>query len=183
MDSIGQAKPNAEQEEVVKPGRLHQLPLPAELESLESHDLEKLEKGLVRRLDSCLLPAVVILFLMNILNRNNVANAKIAGLPKTSGITNTQYNTCFMIFYVGYIITQLPSNLVITKVKPSVYIGVVTAAWGIVSMCQAFTHNFAGLFVSSLYLEWLFIIEGSMTVVIALLVIPFIPDYFPLDSI
>ncbi|OKP09680.1 hypothetical protein PENSUB_4951 [Penicillium subrubescens] len=97
MDSIGQAKPNAEQEEVVKPGRLHQLPLPAELESLESHDLEKLEKD---------------------------------------------------------IITQLPSNLVITKVKPSVYIGVVTAAWGIVSMCQAFTHNFAGLFVSSLYLVW-----------------------------
>jgi hypothetical protein len=69
MDSIVQAKPNTEQEEIVKPGLLHQLPLPAELESLDSHDLENLEKGLVRRLDSCLLPAVVILFLMNILDR------------------------------------------------------------------------------------------------------------------
>jgi hypothetical protein len=69
MDSIDQTKPNTEQAEIVKPGPLHQLPLPAELESLESHELEKLEKGLVRRLDSCLLPAVVILFLMNILDR------------------------------------------------------------------------------------------------------------------
>jgi hypothetical protein len=33
--------------------------------------------------------------------RNNIANAKIAGLPKTLAITNTQYNTCLMIFYVG----------------------------------------------------------------------------------
>lgn len=69
MDSIGQVKPDTEQAEIVKPGPLHQLPLPAELESLESHELENLEKGLVRSLDSCLLPAVVILFLMNILDR------------------------------------------------------------------------------------------------------------------
>lgn len=33
--------------------------------------------------------------------RNNIANAKISGLPDTLGITNTEYNTCLMIFYVG----------------------------------------------------------------------------------
>jgi hypothetical protein len=32
---------------------------------------------------------------------NNIANAKIAGLPDTLGISNAQYNTCLMIFYVG----------------------------------------------------------------------------------
>jgi MFS family permease len=66
------------------------------------------------------------------------------------------------------IITQLPSNLVITKVKPSVYIGVVTAAWGVVSMCQAFTHNFAGLFISRFILG---LVEG-----------PFLPGVFFLMS-
>lgn len=45
----------------MKPGPLHQVPLPAELESLNSHDLEKLEKGLVHRLASCLFLAVGIL--------------------------------------------------------------------------------------------------------------------------
>ncbi|KAJ5966319.1 hypothetical protein N7481_013033 [Penicillium waksmanii] len=239
MDDIAHSKPGTEAVEYVKPGPLQQLPLPVELASLGSDEIEQLEKGLVRRLDTCLLPSVVILFLMNILDRNNIANAKIAGLPDTLDITNTQYNTCLMIFYVGYILTQLPSNLIITKVKPSIYIGTVTAAWGIVSMCQAFTRNFAGLFVSRFVLglvegpflpgvfflmscwykrselppriallyganmlasafggliaagivarmegkmgrpawQWLFIIEGSMTIAIALLVIPFIPDY------
>lgn len=69
MDSIGQAKPDTQEAEIVKPGPLLQLPLPAELASLGNDELENLEKGLVRRLDICLLPAVVILFLMNILDR------------------------------------------------------------------------------------------------------------------
>ncbi|KAJ5104935.1 hypothetical protein NUU61_002282 [Penicillium alfredii] len=239
MDTIAPSKRDVELIEDVKAVPLQQLPLPEELASHEAHELQKLEAGLVRRLDTCLLPAVIILFLMNILDRNNIANAKIAGLPDTLGITNTQYNTCLMIFYVGYIITQVPSNMVITKVQPSIYIGAVTASWGVVSMCQAFTHNFAGLLLCRFVLglvegpflpgvfflmscwykraelppriallyganmlasafggliaagivarmegklgrpawEWLFIIEGSMTVVIALLVIPLIPDY------
>lgn len=70
MDSIAQAKANTESVEVVKPAALQQLPLPDELASLESRELEKLEKGLVRRLDTCLLPAVIVLFLMNILDRS-----------------------------------------------------------------------------------------------------------------
>lgn len=69
MDGITQAKQDAETVEFVKPGPLQQLPLPRELAHLEDDELVKLEKGLVRKLDGCLLPAVVILFLMNILDR------------------------------------------------------------------------------------------------------------------
>ncbi|KKY17974.1 putative allantoate permease [Phaeomoniella chlamydospora] len=215
------------------------LPLPSELSHLDNDELRKLEKDTVKRLDCFLLPAVVLLFLLNILDRNNIANAKIVGLTDTLNLTNNQYNTCLMIFYVGYVMTQLPSNVLIAKVRPSIYIGCVTSAWGVVSLSQAFTKNFTGLVVSRFILglvegpflpgvfllmscwykqselppriaflyganmlasafggliaagitsqmegvagraswEWLFIIEGSITVVIALLVIPFLPDY------
>ena len=70
MDGITQAKQDAETVEFVKPGPLQQLPLPRELAHLEGDELIKIEKDLVRKLDSCLLPAVVILFLMNILDRS-----------------------------------------------------------------------------------------------------------------
>lgn len=69
MDSIAQTKQNVEEVEFVKPGPLQRLPLPPQLAHLEDEGLVQLENGLVRRLDSCLLPAVVILFLMNILDR------------------------------------------------------------------------------------------------------------------
>lgn len=80
MDDINQSKPNTGSFEVVKPIALQQLPLPEELASWDSHDLEKLEKGLVRKLDCCLLPAVIILFLMNILDRSACPNHKYVWL-------------------------------------------------------------------------------------------------------
>jgi len=66
------------------------------------------------------------------------------------------------------VMTQLPSNLLITKIKPSIYLCTVTAAWGICSMCQAFTKNFAGLAVTRFILG---LVEG-----------PFLPGVFFLMS-
>lgn len=68
-DIVSGTKPGTDAIEYVKPGPLQQLPLPAELASWSEDEVKELEKGLVRRLDSCLLPSVVILFLMNILDR------------------------------------------------------------------------------------------------------------------
>ena len=77
------------------------LPLPQELAHLDLPALRQLEQSAVRQLDTFLLPAVILLFLLNILDRNNIANAKIVGLAEDLHMTNNEYNTCLMIFYVG----------------------------------------------------------------------------------
>ena len=45
----------------------------------------------------------------------------------------------------GYLTMQLPSNLLITRVRPSIYLGLVMTLWGIVSAAQAGTKSFGGL--------------------------------------
>jgi MFS family permease len=45
----------------------------------------------------------------------------------------------------GYILMQLPSNLLLTRVKPSIYLGLAMATWGAVSAAQAATKSFGGL--------------------------------------
>jgi MFS family permease len=40
---------------------------------------------------------------------------------------------------------QLPSNLLLTRVRPSIYLGIVMTLWGVVSASQAATHSFSGL--------------------------------------
>jgi MFS family permease len=40
---------------------------------------------------------------------------------------------------------QLPSNLLLTRVKPSVYLGCVMAVWGVISAAQAAVHSFGAL--------------------------------------
>lgn len=102
MEDIVANRPKSSIEETEKVlAQFDELPLPEELRHLDEDGQRKLEGSLVRRLDCTLMPVVALLFLLNILDRNNIANAKIAGLPKSLGITNSEYNTCLMIFYVG----------------------------------------------------------------------------------
>ncbi|KAF3762031.1 MFS general substrate transporter [Cryphonectria parasitica EP155] len=219
------------------------LPLPEEITHLTHDEQQQLNKRLTRRLDCTVMPVVFVLFLLNILDRNNIASAKITGLTETLSITDEQYNTCLLMFYLGYCITQVPSNLIIGKVRPSYYICLLTSLWGVLSLTQGFAKNFAQLasirvilglveapFLPAVFFllscwytraelppriailyggnmlatafsgliaagitahmdgaagrpswEWLFIIEGSMTVVIALLFLPVLTDY-PLQS-
>jgi hypothetical protein len=60
------------------------------------------------------------------LDRNNIAAARLGGLEKDLGLTPTQYSTCLSILYVGYILMQVPSNMIINVIpRPSLYISVV----------------------------------------------------------
>lgn len=123
------------------------------------------------------------------------------GITETLNITNNEYNTCLILFYVGCeqsyshqltftdlftdVITQVPSNLIIGKVRPSIYICLITSAWGVVSMCQGFTTDFTSLAVTRTILG---LVEG-MDIYLAHLLIgtncaaaPFLPGVFFLMS-
>ncbi|KAK8004258.1 hypothetical protein PG989_003977 [Apiospora arundinis] len=134
-------------EHINKPRHLlpDDLPLPEELAHLPEDEIRRLDRRLTKTLDMTLLPVVFLLFLLNILDRNNIASAKISGLTTTLGMTNSEYNTCLLMFYVGYCITQVPSNMIIGKVRPSLYICLITSLWGVLSMSQGFTQNFSQL--------------------------------------
>lgn len=67
-------------------------------------------------------------------------------------MSGTDFNLAVSILFVGYLTMQLPSNLLITRLKPSVYLGVVMAVWGAVCMCIAAVQNLAGLLVVRLFL-------------------------------
>jgi hypothetical protein len=62
----------------------------------------QVEKKLKRKLDArCSL--FVLIYIMNYLDRNNIAAARLGGLQEDLNINNTQYATCLSILYVGYI--------------------------------------------------------------------------------
>lgn len=67
--SIGKKDHGTETLEKIDVPTLQELPLPVELEQYDRETLTKIERQLVKRLDCCLLPSIVILFLMNILDR------------------------------------------------------------------------------------------------------------------
>ncbi|GAB1198275.1 hypothetical protein APSETT444_007589 [Aspergillus pseudonomiae] len=68
-------------------------------------------------------------------------NAKLAGLEEDLGLTGYDYNTLLSVFYISYIIFEIPSNMACKWLGPGWVIPALTLGFGICSLCTAFVHN------------------------------------------
>lgn len=73
--------------------------MPELLRQFSPEEYAQLEKALVRKIDMRSLPILIILFLLNILDRNAIANARLGGLEADLGITDVQYQTAVMVLW------------------------------------------------------------------------------------
>ena len=123
------------------------------------------EKALLRKLDRHLLPGVCILYLLSFLDRSNVANAKLDGLTKDLHMTNDQYLTGLTVFFIGYILFEVPWNIVLKRIGPRLWLPSVTFVWGIVATLQGVivynggSTGMAGFFVVRFFLG---VTEGAL---------------------
>ncbi len=92
------------------------------------------------------------------LDRQALPNARVQGIEKDIGLKGDQFNTCISVLFAGYIALQIPSNLLLTRVRPSIYLSTCMALWGVVSGCSALAKNFESLVVCRFLLGFL---EGS----------------------
>ncbi|KAI1305520.1 allantoate permease [Xylaria venustula] len=107
---------------------------------------------LLRKVDIHLLPLLVLMYLLNFLDRNNLSQARLGTLEKDLGMTGTDFNLATSILFVGYIIMQLPSNLMLTRVRPSLYLSIAMTIWGVISTSQSAARSFGGLIATRFFL-------------------------------
>jgi MFS family permease len=79
-------------------------------------------------------------------------SARVQGLEKDLGLEGTQFNAAVSILFCGYILGQIPSNLILSRVRPSLYLSGFVALWGAVSACTAAADNFTHLMVIRFFL-------------------------------
>jgi MFS family permease len=146
--------------------------MPALLAALSEVEHAKAMRRAMWKLDLRIMPCMVLMYIMNYLDRQNIAAAKLADIDQDLSMTDVQYQTCISILFVGYsmswvqdthidlrltvtflVLMQVPSNLVVGKIKfPGVYICFSMALWGVLSACTAAVHNFPGLLASRFFL-------------------------------
>ncbi|KAG5795453.1 hypothetical protein H9Q69_005502 [Fusarium xylarioides] len=103
------------------------------------------EKALLRKLDMWIVPPVMLLYLLSFLDRVNIGNARLYGMEEDLGLVGDQYQLAVSVLFVTYIASELPSNLVIKKFRPSRWIAFITTAWGIVATLTGIVQDFKGL--------------------------------------
>ncbi|KAF2022411.1 MFS general substrate transporter [Aaosphaeria arxii CBS 175.79] len=112
----------------------------------------QVERSMKRKLDArCSL--FVIMYIMNYLDRNNIASARLGTLEKDLNLNYNQYATCLSILYVGYILMQVPSNMLINRIdRPSWYISGAMLTWGAISTLTGIVTNFGGMVATRFFL-------------------------------
>lgn len=84
------------------------------------------------KVDLHILPVAVLLYLSSYIDRANVANAKVLGMGAAINLSSNQYNLSLSIFFVAYVLFETPSNVIIKRTSPRIYISTMTVLWGLI---------------------------------------------------
>ncbi|KAL2119907.1 hypothetical protein VTJ04DRAFT_6868 [Mycothermus thermophilus] len=103
----------------------------------------KAEAKLRRKIDFYIVPTVSLLYLFCFIDRANIGNARIAGLEKDLGLTGYDYNALLSIFYISYILFEIPSNIACKWIGPGWFIPAISLGFGAISVITAFVNNFS----------------------------------------
>ncbi|KAH7329596.1 major facilitator superfamily domain-containing protein [Stachybotrys elegans] len=110
------------------------------------------EIALVKKLDRWIMPMLWSMYWLNYLDRNAIALARLNDLEEDLNLTGTQYQTCVSILFVGYILGQVPSNMFLTRTRPSRYMGIMMMLWAVVSALTAVADDYIGLLLTRFFL-------------------------------
>ncbi|OJJ80118.1 uncharacterized protein ASPGLDRAFT_179868 [Aspergillus glaucus CBS 516.65] len=103
------------------------------------------EKALVRKIDLVLLPMVWIMYLLSYMDRTNIGNAKISGMETDLDLTSNQYSIALVVFFIGYVVFEVPSNMLLSRIRPSLFLSGIMALWGALTCVMGAIKNFKQL--------------------------------------
>ncbi|KAK2008143.1 high-affinity nicotinic acid transporter [Colletotrichum eremochloae] len=110
------------------------------------------ERAVLRKLDSRIVPMVMWVYLMNMMDRVNIGNARLFGLEDDLNLGPGQFQLAVSVLFVTYCLFEAPSNMIIKRLQPARYLAGLTIAWGFVATFSAFVNNFAALVACRLLL-------------------------------
>ena len=93
-----------------------------------------------------LVPMLFVLMFFNYVDRVNVGFAALR-MNQDLGFSATVYGSGASIFFAGYVLLQIPSNMMVHRLGARVWLCVILLAWGIVSTATAFVRDATSFYV------------------------------------
>jgi ACS family pantothenate transporter-like MFS transporter len=118
------------------------------------------ERHFLFKLDAAILTFASLGYFIKYLDQVNINNAFVSGMKEDLGLYGNQLNYMQTCWTVGYVIGEIPSNLILTRIRPRYWIPTMELIWGVLtfSLSRAesartiyITHFFIGLAESTFY--------------------------------
>ncbi|XP_006460443.1 hypothetical protein AGABI2DRAFT_192148 [Agaricus bisporus var. bisporus H97] len=111
-------------------------------------DRKKTERRLLKKLD-IRMSVLMLMYIVSCIDRSSAAAARLRGFEDDLGLKGPQFASVLSAFFVGYIIMQIPSNMILSQVKkPSLYLPCCMILCGSTSFLTGFAHNYYGALVA-----------------------------------
>jgi len=98
------------------------------------------EDRLYRKIIIRLVPLFFLGFIISYLDRVNISYAKLQ-MAQDFGLTNATFAIGASVFFWGYMLFEVPSNMVLQKVGARMWIARIMLTWGLVSILMVFSKN------------------------------------------
>ena len=108
---------------------------------------DQLVRAGVRRAGRRLVPLLILLYFVNYLDRVNIGFAGPNGMNAELGLSATLFGVAAGVFFIGYLLLEVPSNLMLHRFGARRWIARILVTWGIVATIMAFVPNATWLIV------------------------------------
>ena len=104
-----------------------------------------IEKRTIQKLRTRIIPFIFVLYIVAFIDRINIGFAALT-MNKELAITSQQYGFAFGIFFFGYFIFEIPSNLLLHKIGARIWIARILITWGIIAALAGLVRNVLELY-------------------------------------
>ncbi|GLY06852.1 MFS transporter [Actinoplanes sp. NBRC 101535] len=113
--------------------------------SIASSAPSPVEKSAIRKVAVRLVPFVALMFFINYLDRTAIGFAAPNGMNDDLALTAAQYGFASGVFFIGYILLEVPSNLALHKFGARRWLARIMVTWGIVAVLFTWVDSFTQL--------------------------------------
>ncbi|KAJ5496516.1 Major facilitator superfamily domain general substrate transporter [Penicillium fimorum] len=110
------------------------------------------ESVIVRKLDFLFLPIFSLIFTWMAIDRTNVSSVLTSTFLSDTSMTRDQANTGVSLLWLGIVLLEIPSNIILHRVGPHYWIPTQVIVWGLVEVLQMFVTNASGWYAARLFL-------------------------------
>ncbi|OQU93944.1 hypothetical protein CLAIMM_00378 [Cladophialophora immunda] len=103
----------------------------------------KVVRRLRLKIDLWTVPMIFLISGLAFLDRANIGNARLAGLEKDLGMSGNDFNILLTIFWVVYIVVEVPALVACKYFGPGWFLPCMTVAFGLMCFLQAWARNMA----------------------------------------
>ncbi|KAI9480897.1 MAG: major facilitator superfamily domain-containing protein [Benjaminiella poitrasii] len=111
-----------------------------------SPELQAAEKSLIRKFDFIyVMPCIAILNFLQFFDKSALNYSALLGIKEDTHITDSQFSWLGSIFYLGYLIYQVPNTYFVQRLPIGRYIGSLIVIWGVVLTVTCLSKDFSQL--------------------------------------